>query len=113
MNRVDPPRAGAPVALVSLEGVCRSPRAPAAKPGAPATARFLVDLDAPCNMTCARCQRPGRGLPMEIDAALSLAGRVLEAIEADPPERVQLAYYGGEPLLAADALLCHCARIRE
>lgn len=112
MDTVPVPAAGASVALASLEAVPRAARSPAPRSGAPAVARFLVDVDAPCNLACTLCPRSSRGLAMEVGDAVSLAGRVVESIEADAPGRVEVAYYGGEPLLSAEALLCHSERIR-
>lgn len=73
----------------------------------------LVDLCFPCNLACPGCTRGRqRGLPNRA-AALAVAGRLAEAARAEQVVAVSAVFYGGEPLLDADALCAAAGRVRD
>ncbi len=75
--------------------------------------RCLVDVDAPCNLACARCHRAAKGRPLEHDEALALVGAAAEEVIASGRRAAVAVFYGGEPLLAGDQLLAQARAFRE
>ena len=75
--------------------------------------RVLVDLDLPCNHDCVECPRRHRHPPPWPRGFGALAEQLLGSLAEDPTDQVAIAFYGGEPLLAADALCDLAARLRE
>jgi MoaA/NifB/PqqE/SkfB family radical SAM enzyme len=72
-----------------------------------------VDLAFPCNLACAGCARGRqRGLP-DGAGARAIAERLAVAVAAEPVVVVSAVFYGGEPLLDADALCAGVSAVRD
>lgn len=74
--------------------------------------RCLVDLDAPCNMACARCRRPMQGRPLGPEQALDLVETLADEVVAAGAGQATAVFYGGEPLLNREQLLAQARAFR-
>jgi len=73
----------------------------------------LVDVCFPCDLSCRDCSRGRqRGIPNR-SAALAVGARLADVAASAPVETVSAVFFGGEPLLDAEALCAAAGAVRD
>jgi sulfatase maturation enzyme AslB (radical SAM superfamily) len=82
-------------------------------PGAPGWLSCLVDLGMPCNLACAGCPDRRRRAAFAGDESHALGAQLVRRAREGAARRLDVAFFGGEPLLDAEVVTRLSGGIRD